>query len=186
MKIYTRTGDGGTTGLFGGDRVSKGHLRMHAYGTIDELNACLGVVLSMPEDIPEPLKGQLEEIQSELFAIGADLATPLRSSAKILRTHPAKAKALETWIDQMEEDLEPLTQFIFPSGSLQGSELHRARTVCRRAERFIVELHEQEPIGEGVLCYVNRLSDYLFVAARFLNKSRRMPERTVIIRREER
>lgn len=183
MKIYTRTGDDGTTGLFGGDRVSKTHLRMHAYGTIDELNACLGVVLSVADVVPEILKVQLEQIQDELFALGADLATPMRSNAKILRTDPSRATALEAWIDQLESHLEPLQQFITPSGSLPGSELHRARTVCRRAERFIVALHEQEAIGEAVLQYVNRLSDYLFVAARFMNKWAGWSERKVTIRR---
>ncbi len=183
MKIYTRTGDNGTTGLFGGDRVSKAHLRMHAYGTIDELNACVSVALSMPGALPDDLKIQLERIQDDLFALGADLATPLSSKAKILRTDPKQATELEGWIDMLESRMEPLRQFIHLSGSPAGAELHRARTVCRRAERFIVELNEKEPIGDGVLQYVNRLSDYLFVAARFTHGWSGSKERPVVIKK---
>ena len=179
-KIYTRTGDDGTTGLYGGTRVPKSSLRMHAYGTIDELNACLGVLLSM-QTIPEPVRGQLENVQQMLFEVGADLATPLESRAKVMRMSPAPATAMEQWIDGLEEELSPLTQFIFPSGSVMGAELHRARTVCRRAERWIVELAATEPVTPDVIVYVNRLSDYLFVAARFVNKHLQSPERTVVI-----
>jgi cob(I)alamin adenosyltransferase len=184
MKIYTRTGDNGTTGLFGGDRVSKAHLRMHAYGTIDELNACLAVALSAADKVPDDLKGQLERIQDDLFALGADLATPRTSKAKILRTDPAKATELEGWIDMLEGRMEPLRQFLHMRGSLPGAELHRARTVCRRAERFIVELNEKEPLGDGVLQYVNRLSDYLFVAARYMHRWAGQPEYPVTIKKE--
>ncbi len=183
MKIYTRTGDKGTTGLYGGDRVSKASLRMHAYGTIDELNACLGVLLS-DENIPRQTAEQLAKIQGTLFSIGADLATPLHSKAKILRSKAEWATELEQWIDAMELELPPLTSFIFPSGSAVGSELHRARTVCRRAERWIVQLAEQESITPESTIYVNRLSDYLFVAARFVNKSLGVPERDVVIPKE--
>lgn len=180
MKIYTRTGDKGMTGLYGGHRVSKASLRMHAYGTIDELNACLGVLLS-GGDVPEPTATQLAGIQGTLFSVGADLATPLESKAKVIRSHAEWATELEAWIDAMETELPPLTSFIFPSGSVAGSELHRARTVCRRAERWIVELGETEKITPECITYVNRLSDYLFVAARFVNKRLGVPERNVVI-----
>jgi cob(I)alamin adenosyltransferase len=156
---------------------------MHAYGTIDELNACLGVLLS-DKNIPRQTAEQLAKIQGTLFSIGADLATPLHSKAKILRSKAEWATELEQWIDAMELELPPLTSFIFPSGSTVGSELHRARTVCRRAERWIVQLAEQESITPESTIYVNRLSDYLFVAARFVNKSLGVPERDVVIPKE--
>lgn len=183
MKIYTRTGDKGTTGLYGGDRVSKASLRMHAYGTIDELNACLGVIVSMQSEIPQPVQDQLTEVQQELFAIGADLATPLHSKANILRTSEEAATIVEGWIDGLERELPPLTQFIFPSGALVGAEMHRARTICRRAERYIAELSEREPITMAVMTYVNRLGDYLFVAARYVNRQLSSPERVVFIKK---
>ena len=184
MKIYTRTGDTGSTGLFGGKRVSKASLRMHAYGTLDELNACLGVLIS-ESLLPDPVGKQLSDVQATLFSIGSDLATPLESRAKVLRTRPEWATVLEQWIDGMEAELPSLTTFIFPSGSVSGSELHRARTVCRRAERFIVELGETESITPAALVYVNRLSDYLFVAARYVNQRLGSPERKVHIPRAD-
>ncbi len=183
MKIYTRTGDSGSTGLFGGTRVSKSSRRMHAYGTLDELNACLGIVLA-EETLPELLRPQLETIQSMLFSLGADLATPLESSASILRIEAEQADVLEQWIDAMEEQLTPLTQFICPGGDAVAATLHMARTICRRAERWIVELKGHEAITPGVLVYVNRLSDYLFVAARYANKQSGAPEQPVIIPRK--
>ncbi len=169
MKIYTRAGDRGHTSLFGGTKVSKSSVRLHAYGTLDELNACLGLVTSRPE-LPALLKGQLIEIQSLLFTVGADLATPLSSSANILRTDALYAEKLERWIDAMDEHLEPLTRFIVPGGSTVGALLHQARTVCRRAERWMVQLQEAEPVTGGAIVVINRLSDYLFTAARYANK----------------
>lgn len=180
MKIYTRTGDKGKTGLFGGKRVSKSALRLHAYGTLDELNACLGLIVSH-EKTPKQIKGQLIEIQSLLFTIGADLATPLESSAVILRMDESPAKLLEDWIDEFEESLPPLTRFILPGGSPVGGQFHLARTVCRRAERFIVALDETETITKAILVIINRLSDYLFVAARYANRSLGSDEQEVVI-----
>ncbi len=182
MKIYTRTGDKGQTGLFGGQRVDKSSLRLHAYGTIDELNACLGIVLASTR-IATDLRPQLIKIQSDLFTTGADLATPLDSKAKTGRMQQRHIDELEQWIDAMDASLPPLTQFILPGGSSEAAQLHLARTVCRRAERWIVELQESEPIGDFVLPYVNRLSDYLFVAARYINRTLDTPEEAVVIER---
>lgn len=184
MKIYTRTGDKGETGLFGGKRVPKSSLRMHAYGTLDELNACLGTVLT-DKTLPAGLRSQLGDIQATLFSLGADLATPLESKAGVLRTDPQSADILEQWIDAMETEVSPLTQFIAPGGSATGAQLHLARTICRRAERWIVQLKETEPITEGVIVYVNRLSDYLFVAARWVNKTTGVGDVPVVISRKK-
>ena len=181
MKIYTRTGDKGKTGLFGGQRVSKSSVRLHAYGTIDELNACLGIIASEPK-LPKTLKKEMMEIQTLLFYVGADLATPLISSAKILRIEPSHALLLEGWIDLTEKNLPPLRQFILPSGSRAGALLHQARTTCRRAERYIVELAEKETINKELIVFVNRLSDYLFVAARFVNMKLKKQEHPVRMR----
>lgn len=180
MKIYTRTGDKGKTGLFGGDRINKSAARLHAYGTIDELNACLGLVLS-EFSLPMPLEAHLHTIQQRLFEIGADLATPLVSKAKIIRMDERIAVELEEWIDLLEKDLPALTAFILPSGSRVGALLHQARTVCRRAERWIVSLSEEEKVNQAIIIIINRLSDYLFVASRYANKALGMPEQTVEI-----
>lgn len=182
MKIYTRTGDKGKTGLFGGQRVPKSALRLHAYGTLDELNACLGSIIA-EKSLPSPLPKQLTEIQSLLFQLGADLATPHESKANVLRMNDAFATLMEQWIDAMDEDLEPLTRFILPGGSPVGAKLHEARTICRRAERWIVELQEKEKITDAIIVIVNRLSDYLFTAARFANKKLGIPEQSVEIPR---
>jgi cob(I)alamin adenosyltransferase len=168
MKIYTRGGDTGKTSLFGGTRVSKSAVRLHAYGTLDELNAILGSVVA-DGTLPVSIKTQLLWIQSLLFQIGADLATPFESGANILRMDASHATTLETWIDDMETHLTPLTSFILPGGSAAGAKLHEARTVCRRAERWIVELTDSEAVTEAVIVIVNRLSDYLFVCARYAN-----------------
>lgn len=183
MKIYTRTGDRGTTGLFGGQRVKKSDGRLHAYGTIDELNASLGVALSYP-GLPQDTQVQLMEIQRLLFVIGSDLATPIGSKAPIVRVSMEPAQLLEKWIDAMEDTLPPLTKFIFPSGSPAGCELHRARTLCRASERWLVELMEKEQINQAILPFLNRLSDYLFVVARYVNRHFKSPERTVEIPRK--
>ncbi len=169
MKIYTRTGDKGSTGLFGGTRIPKSHVRLHAYGTLDELNASLGSALSH-EHLPKPIPEQLRRVQSILFQVGADLATPHESTAKILRMEEHFATEMEGWIDDLETHLPPLTRFIVPGGSSAGATLHSARTICRRAERWIVELGETEPVTKAIIVIVNRLSDYLFVAARYANK----------------
>ena len=184
MKIYTRGGDKGKTSLFGGQRISKSAVRLHAYGTLDELNAILGSAVA-DTTLPGSVKKQLLEIQSLLFQIGADLATPSDSGANILRMNGSHATMLEDWIDEMELNLSPLTSFILPGGSAAGAKLHEARTVCRRAERWIVELMNTEPVTEAVIVIVNRLSDYLFVAARFVNFKLDIPEATVVIPRQE-
>lgn len=168
MKIYTRTGDEGDTSLFAGGRVSKGHLRLHTYGTVDELNSVLGVVLAA--GISADVEAVVQRIQSELFVVGADLATPLDAEAKWLtRVIPEMTQRLEQEIDEWENQLPPLKNFILPGGSMTGALLHQARTVCRRAERWLVTLKTSEPVNEEVLRYLNRLSDWLFVLARFVN-----------------
>lgn len=160
MKIYTRTGDLGETSLFGGARISKNDPRIEAYGTVDELNACLGVArASWPDG---SIDAQLADIQGDLFDLGAHLAAP--GSNRFIGVPELRMAELERLIDAMEAELEPLKSFILPGGSLAAAQLHVARTVCRRAERLLVTL------GEDVV-YLNRLSDYLFVAARFANKS---------------
>lgn len=168
FSIVTKSGDKGKTGLFGGQRVSKASERLHAYGTVDELNALLGRVIA-EEAVPEELKEQLIDVQRLLFRIGADLATPVESSAKIERVVEIDVQIVEEWIGDLEPTLPQLTKFILPSGSKSGSLLHHARTVCRRAERWVVELNEKEDTNPHVQIYLNRLSDYLFVAARKVN-----------------
>ncbi|NJN18618.1 MAG: cob(I)yrinic acid a,c-diamide adenosyltransferase [Oscillochloris sp.] len=166
MKIYTRTGDSGETGLFGGQRVPKDSLRVHAYGTVDECNAAIGVARSSALD--PALDALLNEIQSQLFVVGADLATP-GESAHIPRVSGDDVQGLEELIDRFESELEPLRQFILPGGTAAAAQLHLARTICRRAERWVVSLAHEEEINEQALTYLNRLSDLLFVMARVAN-----------------
>jgi cob(I)alamin adenosyltransferase len=168
MSIVTKTGDGGMTGLYGGPRVSKASARLHAYGTVDELNAVLGVVLTEKGMTPE-LTNHLREVQRVLFRVGADLATPVDKDVPVPRVEPRHVETLDTWIKTVEPALPVMKKFILPSGSRAGSFLHLARTVCRRAERHVVELMHQEPINNQVLVYLNRLSDALFLAARQVN-----------------
>ena len=176
MKIYTRTGDEGDTGLFGGPRVPKDDARVEAYGAVDELNAVLGVAAAGldPEASPD-LAEMLHEIQSTLFDLGGELATPdARERAASGKLTPLLAEGaserLEGWIDALEEELEPLTQFILPGGAPVAAALHHARTVCRRAERRVVSLAAIEDVANDPLVYLNRLSDFLFVAARAVNR----------------
>ncbi|HEX9986764.1 MAG TPA: cob(I)yrinic acid a,c-diamide adenosyltransferase [Thermoanaerobaculia bacterium] len=165
MKIYTRTGDKGETGLFGGTRVPKNDPRIEAYGTIDELNSFLGVVRAAWPDSPvDPL---LHQAQTDLFEIGAHLASP--GLSRFPGVELARIEELEHSIDTMESELEPLRTFILPGGTLPAAHLHVARTVCRRAERLVVGLHDESPATESSVAYLNRLSDWLFVAARFAN-----------------
>jgi len=165
MKIYTRTGDTGETSLFGGARVRKDDARIEAYGTIDELNSFLGVArASWPSS---SLDGELHLIQSDLFDIGAHLASP--GTSRFDGPDPARVAALEQAIDAMESELAPLKSFILPGGSLAAAHLHVARTVCRRAERLVVALRDADEATKASLTYLNRLSDFLFVAARFAN-----------------
>ena len=173
MKIYTKTGDKGQTGLFGGKRVAKHHPRIEAYGTIDELNAYVGLLADQDINVSQPLRSQrLQQIQSQLFVIGAHLATPLKKSGLSLPELPDNAtQALEEDIDQMSEATGPMRHFILPGGHPAISVGHVARCVCRRAERQIVALQTEEVVPEIVLIYVNRLSDYLFALCRAMAKS---------------
>jgi cob(I)alamin adenosyltransferase len=164
-KIYTRTGDEGTAGLVDGSRVSKSSLRMAAIGEIDEANAAIGVALAALGDA-EPARDLLR-IQNDLFDLGADAATPGEIDGA-LRIVPAQVERLELEIDAMNANLAPLTSFILPSGSAAVSALHLARAIIRRAERAAVALNEREPLNPQLLAYLNRLSDHLFVAARFV------------------
>ncbi|MGB1048413.1 MAG: cob(I)yrinic acid a,c-diamide adenosyltransferase [Rhodothermales bacterium] len=193
MKIYTRTGDHGLTGLFGGPRVSKDDLRIEAYGTTDELNSVLGVARASlasyrpnPFDQPERtqeaavqapsasdwaprLDAWIERIQNELFDLGADLATPLDSKANVFRITQDWIDDMEADIDRFDENLAPLKAFILPGGCDVAAQLHTARTVCRRAERRVISLAKRDDINMSCAVYLNRLSDALFVAARLAN-----------------
>ncbi|MEM6961952.1 MAG: cob(I)yrinic acid a,c-diamide adenosyltransferase [Myxococcota bacterium] len=177
MKIYTKTGDDGTTGLFGGGRVSKTALRVAAYGDVDELNAHLGLI-SSDEALSKELVGWVTEIQSELFGLGAEIATPTDHQEKIaaLRLTPDCVTRLEEIVDVCEQELEPLRNFILPSGTSLSAKFHLARTVCRRAERSVVLLHGQETVSSVILRYLNRLSDLLFVLARVANHRAGVPD----------
>lgn len=168
MKIYTKTGDAGETGLYGGTRVLKDAMRVDACGTVDELNACIGFVRSGIRDAE--IDTVLHRIQNELFDIGADLATlDTHPKADTLRIPPTLTAELETEIDRFESQLPPLKNFILPGGSAGGGAIHFARTVCRRAERCVVSLAQEETVNPEVLIYLNRLSDLLFVLARTVN-----------------
>lgn len=171
MKVYTRTGDDGQTGLFGGARVSKASLRVEAYGSIDELNSVLGVARAT--GLPANLDSELARIQSELFEVGAELATvPAKLDKLTLPKIGAEDTArLERAIDALDEVLEPLKTFVLPGGSIGASQLHAARTVARRAERAMVELAASEPLRDELVKYVNRLSDLLFTMAREANRA---------------
>ena len=169
MKIYTKTGDHGDTSLFGGQRVSKKHSRIEAYGTVDELNSIIGIARSAGCDpVNEAI---LERVQNELFVLGADLATPPEKNTRIDRIGSNHVKRLEEDIDQLEEKLKPLKSFILPGGSPGAAYLHLARTVCRRAERVCFSCRQSEIVSDEALVFLNRLSDLLFVMARFQNKS---------------
>lgn len=171
MKIYTRTGDGGETGLFGGGRVPKGHRRVEAYGTVDELNAVLGLCVELVSQ--QDIREKLLRLQHDLFAVGASLATPNAGGG---RSRPAlpplprgRVEEMERWMDQADEELPTLRSFVLPGGSPGAAVLHLARTVCRRAERAVVRLAGEEVVEDGVVPYLNRLSDLLFVLARLEN-----------------
>jgi len=176
MKIYTRKGDRGETSLFGGTRVTKDSLRIEAYGSVDELNSVLGVVRSL--NPPDEIDRILQSVQDDLFVLGADLATPRRKKRNdIVRVQPSNIDRLEKAIDHLETSLQPLTSFILPGGSQAAAQLHVARTVCRRAERLVVRLSKKEKIGEMPVMYLNRLSDLLFVLARYANKAAGVEEK---------
>lgn len=168
MKIYTKTGDHGETSLFGGERVSKSHPRVQAYGTIDEANSTIGLALSfLPAEHQTTLE-RLHHIQAELFQVGGELASP-KPPAYLVLIANGDIERLEREIDEMESALAPLVNFILPGGKSAGATLHLARTIIRRSERECVELAKTDSIRDEVICYLNRLSDYLFVAARFVN-----------------
>ena len=176
MKIYTKTGDDGTTGLYGGTRVSKDHIRIDSYGTVDELNAYIGLIKD--QDICSKIQESLYRIQHDLFTVGANLATHpekaiLKNGKERLNISKINAKSitlLEEEIDEMNKDLPQMTHFILPGGHTTVSFCHIARTICRRAERLTVALCHETEVDEHVLKYLNRLSDYLFVLARQLTK----------------
>lgn len=168
MKIYTKTGDSGSTSLFGGKRVNKSSTRIDAYGNIDELNSLIGTILA--DDPPRNIFKKLLRIQSELFVLGSDLATPSDTKLKITRVTGGIVGRLEKEIDVWQKQLLTLRNFILPGGSHTGSKLHLARTVARRAERSIAKLSDEVKINTNTLAYINRLSDWLFVCARYVNK----------------
>jgi len=172
-RIYTRGGDDGETSLGTGRRVPKTHPRIVAYGGVDELNAVLG--LARQNSLPEPVAEWIGRVQNDLFDLGADLCVPAEASTEAgsaptaLRVTASQTQRLERWIDQINERLEPLTSFVLPGGTAASSWLHLARTVCRRVEIGCWALHEIEPVNSEVLCYLNRLSDLLFVLGQFCN-----------------
>jgi cob(I)alamin adenosyltransferase len=169
VKIYTRSGDRGETGLFGGPRVAKDDLRVEAYGAVDEANAALGEARARAAALPDAeLAALLGAIQDRLFTVGAELATPpgARARSALPPIDAAWTRELEEAIDRWDGELEPLRQFILPGGTPLAAALHVARAVCRRAERRVVSLDREAPVDPKALAYLNRLSDFLFVAAR--------------------
>jgi cob(I)alamin adenosyltransferase len=170
-RIYTRTGDAGETAL--GERLSKAHIRIAAYGTVDETNATIGVARLHLGEMPK-LDAMLARIQNELFDLGADLCVPDRGEKlefEPLRILPKQYERIETEIDELNAELSPLRSFVLPAGHAAAAQLHVCRTVCRRAERLVVELAaiEDEHVSEGAVAYINRLSDFFFVASRWVN-----------------
>lgn len=175
MKLYTKTGDKGETSLFGGKRVFKNNLRIDAYGTVDELNASIGVALA--ESTSQDTEQTLRKIQNDLFILGGDLATPLTElKVNIPRTKNELIDNLEAEIDRYDSKVGALKNFILPGGTKASALLHLSRTVCRRAERKVVALSSLEQINEEIVKYLNRLSDLLFVLARFENSVNDVPD----------
>ena len=179
MKIYTRKGDYGETSLFGGARLGKGHLRVEAYGTVDELNSALGLAVAMLPRELDDWRDELVTIQSDCFTVGAILATPKTGAAKpvhIPMLPDSRVAALETGIDSLDEELEPLQAFVLPGGAECSAALQLARSICRRAERRAVSLAELEEVDPAVIKYLNRLSDFLFTLARAANARTGVPD----------
>ncbi len=176
MKIYTKTGDEGETHLFDGTRVSKSSLRVEAYGTVDELSSHIAVIVSF--DIPKTDKDNLLNINRLLYLIGTDLATPFQSKqdSKIERLSEQNISLIEKLIDLYSEKLPELRNFILPGGCFESAFVHIARTVCRRAERRVVELETKEKVNHNIVVFLNRLSDFLFVFARYINMIRNIPD----------
>lgn len=167
MKIYTKKGDNGNTSLFGGQTVSKSASRIESYGTVDELNSILGVVRSF--NISKSVDEWLNKVQHQLFVLGADLATPQNNNTRIDRISQDEIDFLEKTIDQMDEELPPLKNFILPGGTSAAASIHHARTVCRRAERLTVACAMEVELSELTVKYLNRLSDFLFMLGRYEN-----------------
>src|SRR5918994_7093270 len=175
MKIYTKTGDKGETRLIGGKQVNKADLRITAYGEVDELNSSIGLAVSFlhsKKDLLSDIADTLEQVQNDLFVLGSDLADPSWPTAdgKTPRTSEKMASVLEPIIDRIESELEPITFFILPGGSVEASLLHLSRGIARRAERAVVSLSKSQPLNPAIIIYLNRLSDLLFVTARLANK----------------
>ena len=173
MKIYTKTGDGGKTSLFDNTRVWKSNNRIMSYGAVDELNSAVGVALAL--DIDTDLNKILTKIQNDLFIVGSDLANPDMTNQKI-RTTKKMIEYLESSIDKLDDELDDLSSFILPGGSMLSSILHLARTIARRAETHVVALSQEEKITENSFVYLNRLSDLLFVMARTANKEKNVKD----------
>jgi cob(I)alamin adenosyltransferase len=175
-KVYTRTGDDGTTSLGGGQRLPKDSLRIEAYGTVDELNSQIGVALSI--SVHETLAEALSSVQNDLFHLGSDLCILEEDKTRlpVPRIEERHVQALERLMDRLSEELTPLENFILPGGCPGAAQLHVARTVCRRAERLVVALAREERVGAFIVRYLNRLSDALFVMARYENKHRGVPD----------
>jgi cob(I)alamin adenosyltransferase len=171
MRIYTKTGDNGQTGLFGGGRVAKDHARVEAYGEVDELNSAIGVARSAAP--AELFDAELEAVQRDLFALGGHLATPdptkVRAALEKADLSTERVAAFEHAMDAADQELPPLRAFILPAGTAKAAALHLARTICRRAERSVVRLARESEVPELFLVYLNRLSDYLFTLARLAN-----------------
>ncbi|HEX7032309.1 MAG TPA: cob(I)yrinic acid a,c-diamide adenosyltransferase [Nitrososphaera sp.] len=184
MKIYTKTGDTGETGLIGGMRVSKADRRIVAYGAVDELNSCIGLAISflrqkneLQQQLFSDLVDILVQVQNDLFVVGSDLADPTYPKpGKTPRTSENMASMLEPIIDRFESELQPITFFILPGGSIEASLLHQARGVARRAETAVVSLSKSEPVNPATIVYLNRLSDLLFVSARLTNRRLGVPD----------
>jgi cob(I)alamin adenosyltransferase len=184
-RIYTRTGDTGDTGLFGGGRVPKHHPRVEAYGAVDELNAVLGWTITQLRD--DTVRERMESLQPDLFILGAHLATDVpegRKAPKLPALPEPRIALLERWIDESEAELPELSAFVMPGGSGGGAALHVARTVCRRAERRVVELGRDSGVAPSIVIYLNRLSDLLFSWARLENHRAGTPERPWIPEKE--
>jgi len=173
MKIYTKTGDKGKTSLFGGERVNKDDIRVECYGTVDELNSILG--LTVTEITNTEVKETLQQIQNDLFNLAGELATPSKKKF-VSPVNQKQIEFLENQIDHFEDKLPTLKQFILPGGSKGAALLHVARSVCRRSERLVVKLSKNDVISENIIIYLNRLSDLLFVLARFENDVNQIPD----------
>ncbi len=168
MKIYTKTGDQGETSLIGGVRVPKSHLRIEAYGTVDELNSWVGMIRAQAPQASDGVQQQLEAIQNELFVLGSHLAASEKSRMQLPAWQEGFTQALEQGIDRLQADLPELKNFVLPGGNQAAASAHLARCVCRRAERLVVALSAQESVAPALLEYLNRLSDYFFTLARHL------------------